>query len=324
MRRLRTAADATMPRSMADLRAWVHDRFHLQDVDELALLNACEAVVGRQRKSSKELSRKAIRALSNDLTTRVTSLQRQLLTKNDTLTDIAAYFKGVLADLTEQSHHDPKTKLLHFPWFMDRLEWFLGFEQRLRWCAVGLVDIANFKSYNDTLGHLVGDQIIGRVAHILAEQIRSDDLLAGAPQSSDSGRNTDLHARLGGDEFSFLIPDVLSFLEACRIAQRFKTVVERYNWASVNRALGERPVRVDIGMACLHLGPLAERQPCARQLAAELVDRADQLMYSAKRARADTVQSMGLRVDGGQLIKIFDWEGAFDDDDAMGSSGASA
>jgi GGDEF domain-containing protein len=322
MRKPRSSADATMPRSMADLRAWIHDHLDLQRADELALLNACEAVVGRQRQSSKELSRKAVRALSDCLTAKVTSLQHQLSTKNDTLTDIASHFEGILADLTEQSHRDPKTKLLHFPRLMDRLEWFLGFEQRQRWCAVGLVDIANFKSYNDTLGHLLGDQIIERVAHILAEQIRSDDLLAGAPLSSDS-RHTHLHARLGGDEFSYLIPDVLSFLEACRIAQRFKTVVESYNWASVNRALGERPVLVDIGMACLQPGPLAERQPHARQLAAELVHRADQLMYSAKRARSDTVQSMGLRVDEGELIKILDWDGAFDENDTLGTSGVS-
>jgi GGDEF domain-containing protein len=306
MRTLKVSPDATMPGSMADLRQWIHDHLHLEHDDELALVNACEAVLERQRESAKESSRKAIRAMSNDLATKVASLQRQL-SKDHTLTDIAAGFNGVLADLTEQSHRDPKTKLLQFPWFMDRLQWFLGFEQRLRWCAVGLVDIASFKFYNDTLGHLVGDQIIERVALILAEQIRSDDLLAGPSQSPRVG---DLHARFGGDEFAFLIPDVLSFSEACRVAQRFKTVVERYNWASVNRALAERPVLVDIGMACLQLGPLGERQSRTGQLAAELVDRADHLMYSAKRAHAEVVRSMGFRVDAGKLVAIFDWEGA--------------
>ena len=237
MRPLKISSDAAMPSSMADLRAWIHDRLHLEHDDELALVNACEAVLERQRESSKELSRKAIRALSSDLATKVTALQRQL-SKDHTLTDIAAGLSGVLADLTEQAHRDPKTKLLQFPWFMDRLQWFLGFEQRLRWCAVGLVDVANFKAYNDTLGHLVGDQIIECVALILAEQIRSDDLLAGASQAL---RVTDLHARFGGDEFAFLIPDVLSFSEACRVAQRFKTVVEGYNWASLNRAPRRTP-----------------------------------------------------------------------------------
>ncbi len=306
MRPLKVSSDAALPGSMADLRAWVHDRLQLSPDDERALLNACEAVLERQRESSKELSRKAIRALSSDLATKVTALQSRL-SKDHTLTDIAASFDGVLADLTEQSHRDPKTKLLQFPWFMDRLQWFLGFEQRLRWCAVGLVDIANFKAYNDTLGHLVGDEIIERVAFILAEQIRSDDLLAGASQPPRVG---DLHARFGGDEFAFLIPNVPTFSAACHVAQRFKAVVEGYNWASVNRALAERPVRVDIGMACLQLGPLAERQSRTGPLAAELIDRADHLMYSAKRVHADSVRSMGFRVEAGKLVAIFDWESA--------------
>jgi GGDEF domain-containing protein len=207
--------------------------------------------------------------------------------------------------LTDQAHRDPKTRLLHFPRFMNRLEWVLGFEQRLRWCAVGLVDIANFKSYNDTLGHVVGDRIIERVADILAQQIRSKDLLA-ASQSSRSRRPTDLHARFGGDEFAFLLPDVASFSDACRVAQRFKTVVERHDWASVNPALANRSVLVDVGMACIHLGPLVERKSHARPLAAKLVERADQLMYAAKCERSDTVRSMDLRLDDTRLMRMLE------------------
>ena len=54
--------------------------------------------------------------------------------------------------LTEKSHRDPKTKLLNFDWFMERVESFLAVEQRVRWCGVGVVDINSFKCYNDTLG----------------------------------------------------------------------------------------------------------------------------------------------------------------------------
>ena len=70
----------------------------------------------------------------------------------------------------------------------------------------------------------------------------------------------------------------------------------------------ERPVLVDVGMACLQLGPLAERQHSAAPLAAELIERADQLMYSAKRARASTVRAIGLRLDDDRLIKTVGWE----------------
>lgn len=301
---LKTAAHAWVPRSRSELRAWVHDHLHLGHADEVDLLEACEAVVARQRDTLKESKRKAIRALSDGFTAKVTNLQHELSAKDETVEDIARYFEGVLADLTEKAHRDPKTTLLNFKWFMERLEWFLGFEQRLQWCAVGLVDITNFKWYNDTVGHLVGDRIIERVAHILAEQIRSDDLLAGERQCPGRRRHKDLHARFGGDEFCFLIPDAPGFAEACGIAQRFKTAVERYNWAAENPALAERPVLVDVGMVCLQLGPLVARQPRAGMLAAELIDRADELMYCAKNERDTRVRSIRVRLDDGKLIEL--------------------
>jgi GGDEF domain-containing protein len=293
---------------MTALRRWIHERLHLPPGDELALLGACKAVLAQPRQGAKALRRAAGRSLSKDFAEKIVSLRRELSSKDDVLLDITTYFDSVVADLTAQTQHDPKTKLLHFPWFKIELERLLAFEQRLRWCAVGLVDIANFKSYNDILGHAVGDRIIQRVAQILAEQVRSDDLLATASQSAERRRDPDLHARFGGDEFAFLLPDVPSVPEACRIAQRFKTVVERHDWASVHPNLAERLVLVDVGMACLQLGPLAERQHNAGPLAAELIDQADQLMYSAKRARASTVRAIGLRLDDDRLIKTAGWE----------------
>ena len=131
-------------------------------------------------------------------------LQPQLTEKDVTVSNIARYFEDVVADLTEKSHRDPKTKLLNFDWFMERVEGFLAVEQRVRWCGVGVVDITSFKWYNDTLGHALGDRIIERVARILSDQIRSEDFLA----LERAGEARDLHARFGGDEFCFLIPDL--------------------------------------------------------------------------------------------------------------------
>src|SRR6185437_3652284 len=105
-------------------------------------------------------------------------LQRQLSEKDVTVSNIARYFEEVVADLTERSHRDPKTKLLNFDWFMERVESYLAVEQRVRWCGVGVVDINSFKLYNDTLGHAVGDKIIEGVARLLSVQIRSQDYLA--------------------------------------------------------------------------------------------------------------------------------------------------
>ena len=168
------------------------------------LLSRVDDVVQRQRQLVEASKLDAIRALSEGFAAKMDRLQRQLTEKDVTVSNIARYFEDVVAELTDKSHRDPKTKLLNFDWFMERVESFLAVEQRVRWCGVGVVDINSFKWYNDTLGHAVGDKIIERVAHILADQIRSQDFLA----SDREIEGRDLHARFGGDEFCFLIPDL--------------------------------------------------------------------------------------------------------------------
>jgi diguanylate cyclase (GGDEF)-like protein len=185
--------------------------------------------------------------------------------------------------------------------FMEQLESFLALEQRTRWCAVGLVDITAFKWYNDALGHAVGDRIIERVATILGEQIRSDDLIA---QETGRGRSPDLHARLGGDEFCFLIPDLADYGVGWLIAERFRDAVERHDWPSEDPRLEVQPVKVDVGVVCLLMGPVAERRPIARKLASELLKRADKLMYGAKGERASHAYTTRVRIEDGHLVEI--------------------
>src|SRR5205085_7742873 len=171
-----------------------------------------------------------------------------------------------------------------------------------RWCAVGLVDITGFKWYNDALGHAVGDRIIERVAQLLREQVRSDDLLA---QERPGGPKTqDLHARFGGDEFCFLIPDLAEYHLAHAIAERFREAVERYDWTIEDRRLSAQPVRVDVGVVCLLLGRVAERRFIARRLASALITKADKLMYEAKGERASHIYIVRVSVENGEVIRI--------------------
>jgi diguanylate cyclase (GGDEF)-like protein len=295
------AHDLSLPRTTAELHGWLRARFGLDPSQETELLAALDEVIGWQRQLLEESKHDAIKALSGGFAEKLAKLQRQLTEKDATVSTIARYFEDVVSDLTEKSHRDPKTKLLNFDWFMERVESFLAVEQRVRWCGVGVVDITSFKPYNDTLGHAVGDRIIERVARILAEQIRSEDLLA-----LERARTRDLHARFGGDEFCFLIPDLPGFEEAIRIAQRFKRAVERYDWTREDRRLADRPVGVDVGIVCLRLGPVAERRGIARKLAAELIQWADQLMYGAKGQRAHHVHTACVRVKSGELVELTD------------------
>jgi diguanylate cyclase (GGDEF)-like protein len=290
------------PKTTAELRRWVRERVPLTESHSRVLFHAVECVVARQRQLVEESKHEAIRALSEGFADKMARLQKQLTEKDVTVSNIARYFEEVVAELTEKSHRDPKTKLLNFDWFMERLESFLAVEQRVRWCGIGVVDITSFKWYNDTLGHAVGDKIIERVARILSDQIRTEDFLA-LERGSEA---RDLHARFGGDEFCFLIPDLPGCAEAVHIADRFKESVEAHDWSRDDRRLATRPVKVDVGIVCLRLGSVAERRGVARKLSADLIHRADQLMYNAKGQKADHVRGCVVRVVNGELAEIPD------------------
>jgi diguanylate cyclase (GGDEF)-like protein len=298
----RTVDASESPRTAADLRQWIREHLGLSDERTTALFGRLDQVIARQRQLIEESKHEAIKALSEGFAAKMERLQHQLTEKDVTVSNIARYFEEVVADLTEKSHRDPKTKLLNFDWFMERLESFLAVEQRVRWCGVGVVDISSFKWYNDTLGHAIGDRIIERVARILSDQIRSEDFLA----VERAGEGRDLHARFGGDEFCFLIPDLPGCGEAIEIADRFKEAVEAYDWARDDRRLSARPVRVDVGVVCLQLGPIAERRGVARKLAAELINRADTLMYGAKGKRAEHVYATAVQIQNSQLAELSD------------------
>jgi diguanylate cyclase (GGDEF)-like protein len=293
------------PQTRNELQGWVRDHLKLPPALEVSLLTAIDAVFSRHERLWQESKHEAIQALSAGFADKMAHVQTELSAKDATVSSISRYFEALVADLTDKSHRDPKTKLMNFGRFTEQLESFLALEQRGRWCAVGLVDITGFKWYNDALGHPVGDRIIERVATLLREQVRSDDLLA---QERLGPRAKDLHARFGGDEFCFLIPDLAECHQAHAVGERFREAVERYDWTIEDRRLSVQPVRVDVGVVCLWLGRVAERRFIARRLAADLIQRADKLMYEAKSERANHIYLLRARVENGAIVNARDGE----------------
>jgi GGDEF domain-containing protein len=305
---------APQPQTRNELQSWIHDRLTLEPAVETSLITAIDAVFTRHERLWQESKQEAIQALSAGFADKMAHVQTELSAKDATVSSISRYFEALVADLTDKSHRDPKTKLMNFARFTEQLESFLALEQRGRWCAVGLVDITGFKWYNDALGHAVGDRIIERVAALLREQVRSDDLLAqervgGLAQDRaerPGPRNKDLHARFGGDEFCFLIPDIAQCHQAHAVGERFREAVERYDWTLEDRRLSVQPVRVDVGVVCLWLGRVADRRFVARRLAADLIQRADKLMYEAKSERANHIYLLRAKLQDGQVVDCLD------------------
>ncbi len=93
---------------------------------------------------------------------------------------------------TYESLHDPLTRLLNRDALLDRGHALLRACAPERPVALVLLDLDNFKSVNDTLGHLAGDELLQRTATRLSEDAEVSELVA----------------RLGGDEFALLITDL--------------------------------------------------------------------------------------------------------------------
>jgi diguanylate cyclase (GGDEF)-like protein len=121
--------------------------------------------------------------------------------------------------------------------------------------TIGVLDVNNFKSINDTYGHQVGDACIRHVAEVIRRNIRDSDWLA----------------RWGGDEFVLALHDASPFAATELVLQR------------IVRDLKDSPVRIPQGdelVLTLTIG--ASRYSDEADLR-DLVARADEALYEAKR-----------------------------------------
>lgn len=115
-------------------------------------------------------------------------------------------------ELRRQAFHDSLTNLANRVLFYDRVEHALSHRSRLGTdVSVLLLDIDDFKSVNDTLGHAAGDQLLVQFAERLTGCLRGEDTAA----------------RLGGDEFAVCIEVAASQPEGAASAQRILEAMAR-------------------------------------------------------------------------------------------------
>ncbi len=160
--------------------------------------------------------------------------------------------------LRELAHYDTLTGLTNRAFFLSLLERAVS-NRRRRHAPLALMyfDIDHFKEINDSYGHDSGDTLLRAFAKRISETVRDHDIFA----------------RLGGDEFALMLEDVPDIATATSIGAKLVAAVRR------PFRLGERSVVVStsIGIAFFEAGMGPD----------DLIRRADQAMYSAKRAGRD-------------------------------------
>lgn len=176
------------------------------------------------------------------------------------------YFEGVVEDISArkkaedqlhyQAFHDGLTNLSNRTWFVQRLEGAIyAYKQGMttNCYAVFFIDLDRFKIINDSLGHLIGDELLKKVAQRLDENISSEQLLA----------------RFGGDEFALLVTNIVDQNDCDKIAEKILNSFKKPFVLKENRYL----LGASIGIA---MGDIYYQTP------EQVLRDADAAMYEAK------------------------------------------
>jgi diguanylate cyclase len=163
--------------------------------------------------------------------------------------------KQLESTLEHMALHDPLTGLANRTLFFDRLKQaLLAAERDRKKVALVMMDVDRFKAINDAYGHLVGDQVLRKLAMRLSFPLRASDTIA----------------RMGGDEFAWILPRVASRESAARIVR--KLLRTQFG----NLVIGPQRIEVGVstGMALY---------PDDGQDTDSLTRNADLALYAAKR-----------------------------------------
>jgi diguanylate cyclase (GGDEF)-like protein/PAS domain S-box-containing protein len=165
-------------------------------------------------------------------------------------------------ELREQAVHDPLTGLCNRRFLEENLGRELHRAQRGQSpLCVAMLDLDNFKLFNDSFGHDAGDALLRQLGQTMGEKLRKSDILC----------------RYGGDEFVFVLPDS-SLADTEQRVEQIRVLVKDLQIRRGGPPLDA--ITISAGVAGM---------PEHGSTAAELLQAADQAMYAAKQAGRNRV-----------------------------------
>ena len=192
-------------------------------------------------------------ATNRELTSYKAKLARDIL--NSHLTNAKLYQEARLTSLTDTLTLVGSRKLLE-----DKLQAEFARSQRYkRTFSLAIIDLDNFKTINDILGHGAGDEALKKLAKCMKSQIRTTDILT----------------RYGGDEFVILMPETKA-ADAVILLERIRDKIQNIE------LLENLPMTISCGIA----ESLSEPTDSSR----EVMRRADLALYEAKSAGRNCVK----------------------------------
>ncbi len=165
-------------------------------------------------------------------------------------------------EIQQLAVRDGLTGLYNYRYFRQQIERIVQHAKRYGSpLSMLMIDLDNFKTYNDSYGHLKGDLILKEVAALLLAHTRASDLVA----------------RYGGEEFAVLLPET-SEEHAHSVGEKIRQVIEEHPFALT---AGESPksLTISVGIASSSGDTSAD----------VLIQRADEALYRAKEAGKNRV-----------------------------------
>jgi len=218
-----------------------------------------------------KLSEAAHKIASGDFSVRVTAYRNNNNRKNllERLFDDFNTMTEKLASANEKlkalSVTDELTKLDNRRSFLEYANLLWKQSHRLQLpITVLMIDVDYFKKYNDSMGHLEGDNVLVSIAQCLKKQIK---------------RETDFVARFGGEEFVCILP----FIEKVEALDFAKTLVQSIEDMKIPHPMSEHSKYVTISVG------MADTIPNEENTFNQLLDEADKALYSAKKSGRNRV-----------------------------------
>lgn len=176
--------------------------------------------------------------------------------------------------LREEATHDHLTGVFMRRYFDRRYPEIFNEARLKRPVTLILCDIDHFKAYNDTFGHLEGDQCLKAVARALSTQVN---------------RKGQIFVRFGGEEFVAVLPG-LGPIRAGVVAEAMRRSVEAL---ALPAATGQhKVVTISVGVACMEVVPKDAKPE-------SLLHAADEALYAAKHAGRNCIRTVTLNTPPG-------------------------
>jgi len=168
-----------------------------------------------------------------------------------------AHLQEDLVSIRAESLSDPLTMLANRKHFDQSLDEIMDKSRQSGeiFCLI-LADVDHFKSFNDTHGHQMGDHVLRLIASEMKQAVKGQDVVA----------------RYGGEEFAIILP-ATGLAAAAGVAERVRQT-------TMSKELRRRKTGESLGRVTISLGVAEYRR---HESAQDLVERADNCLYAAKR-----------------------------------------